>query len=62
MNFHPVHFGMAGTGAGLALSGIFEKLAGAGSWLASLSYLATFLLACVTIYFKIRDRNKHNGH
>jgi hypothetical protein len=58
MSSNHIYMSSVGVGGLLGISSILERLAGAESWLASLSYLATIVLAVVTLYFKLREESK----
>lgn len=55
MNTHPVNVAAISVGA---LAGLGSFLSQIEPVLASLSYLAAIAVALVTIFFKIKDRNK----
>jgi len=56
MQYHHTDMAAVGVGGLLAVSNVLERLAGAQGWLASLSYIATLVVAAVTIYYKFRNK------
>lgn len=58
MQVHHTDMAAVGVGGMLAVSKLIEGLASAQGWLASLSYIATLIVAGVTIYYKVRSKGK----
>lgn len=54
------HTDMAAVSVGgfVGIGKLLYELGLAQGWLASLSYMAAITVAIVTIYFKVKDRNK----
>jgi hypothetical protein len=57
-NAHHSEMGAAGVLGFLGFGHFAKTLADAEPWLASLSYIAALIVACVTIFYKVRNRGK----
>lgn len=58
MQVHHTDMAAVGVGGMLAVTKLIEGLAAAQGWLASLSYLATLIVAGITIYYKLKNKGK----
>lgn len=58
MSAHHIDIAAVGVGGMLAFSKLLEQVTAAQGWLASLSYIATLVVAGITIYYKIKNKGK----